>query len=115
MYTLPDLTTILLTVSILSLHDETAPEAIPKPNIDPTLVPLPSSELSGTSLGDSVCSMSPSFKSQSSSGEEDECESDYISGDDLIEDQNEATDGNIFEIETDDNVSNDIASDVCNG
>eukprot|EP00795_Rhopilema_esculentum_P002036 gene2037-17601_t len=91
-------------VSVLSLRDETAPEAIPKPTIDPTLVPLPSSELSGTSLGDSVCSMSPSFKSQSSSGEEDECESDYISGDDLMEDQNEATDGNIFEIETDDNV-----------
>ena len=67
-------------------------------------MPLPGSELSGTSLGESVCSLSPSQRSQSSSGEEDAYESDYISGDEYIEDQNDANGGNIFEMDTDENV-----------
>lgn len=91
--------------SLLETQATSNPESIPKPNPDPTLVPLPGSELSGTSLGDSVCSMSPSLKSQSSSGEEDAYESDYISGDDLMEDQHDVNDGNIFEMEADEKVS----------
>ena len=47
--------------------------------------------------------MSPSMRSQSSSGEEEAYESDYISGDDYMEEQ--IDDGNIFEMEADENVS----------
>lgn len=89
----------------MSIENASQPESIPKGNTDPTQIPFPSSEVSGTSLGDSVCSMSPSLKSQSSSGEEDAYESDYLSGDDLMEDQSEIADGNIFEMEADENVS----------
>lgn len=87
-----------------STQSPTKPESIPKPSIDPTLVPLPGSELSGASLGESVCSMSPSQRSQSSSGEEEAYESDYISGDDMVEDQNETNDGQIFNMDADENV-----------
>lgn len=96
----------LLSANILSASTQspTKPESIPKPSIDPTLVPLPGSELSGASLGESVCSMSPSQRSQSSSGEEEAYESDYISGDDMVEDQNETNDGQIFNMDADENV-----------
>lgn len=48
--------------------------------------------------------MSPSQRSQSSSGEEEAYESDYISGDDMVEDQNETNDGQIFNMDADENV-----------
>ena len=89
----------------MSIENASQPEPIPKGNTDPTQIPFPSSEVSGTSLGDSVCSMSPSLKSQSSSGEEDVYESDYLSGDELMEDRSEFADGNIFDMEADENVS----------
>jgi len=90
--------------NILMSENASKPESIPKSNIDPTLVPLPGSGLSGASLGESACSVSPSQRSHSSSGEEDAYESDYISGDEYIEDQIDDNGVNIFEMEADENV-----------
>ena len=86
--------------NLLSVEDTQKHGSLPK---DPTLVPLPASDISGASLGDSVYSISPSLKSQSTSGEEDAEESDYLSGDDMIEDHNETQDAEIFVIEADEN------------
>ena len=54
--------------------------------------------------------MSPSQRSQSSSGEEDAYESDYLSGDEYIE-EHDTNGGNIFEMEADENVYNIIFTD----
>ena len=94
----------MVLANILTSENASKPESIPKSNVDPTLVPLPGSELSGASLGESACSISPSQRSHSSSGEEDAYESDYISGDEYIEDQVDDNGFNIFEMEADENV-----------
>eukprot|EP00794_Sanderia_malayensis_P006104 gene6104-6808_t len=85
--------------NVLSVQGNSKPESLPK---DPALVPLPVSDISGTSLGDSIYSISPSFRSQSTSGDEEGDESDYLSGEDFVEDQNDAQDSNIFMMDAED-------------
>ncbi len=88
---------LFLLDDLLSVKVPAKPDSLPK---DPAFVPLPMSDLSGASLGDSVYSISPSLRSQSTSGDEEAEESDYLSGDDLMEDQNDNS--QIFIMDSDD-------------